>query len=444
MSSTDAGPAGDGADPGRRRRAMLVAAFGTVVEWYDFTLYLYLAPTLAIVFFGGDTNSLIWTFGVFAAAYLMRPVGALVFGQIGDRVGRRQSLIASAVLMSIAMLLTAALPGASSIGWVAGALMLLLRCLMGFSVGGEFSGILVYLLERSRDHNRGYVTSWACANSEIGALLAVGASSVLSVTLSPADLQSWGWRVAFVLGGVLAAIMLVLRHGLDESPVFERLRRDGKLPHTPVLDVLRTQRTAVLIAFAITSLSAVTYYLNITFVSTYLTDFVHTPTATALGLSTLAAVVVLVVTPFAGALSDRMGRRSLTIALAVLAAISTPLLFALLGTGANGLVVTGALLLAAPAAAVTSIAASAIPEQFVAAGRFSAMAIGYNTATAVFGGLSPLVATILIEVSGWKLAAAFYVTVIALLVLPVLWVMPETAGVRLHDTAEDRDAATRT
>ncbi len=423
---------------------MLVAAFGTVVEWYDFTLYLYLAPTLAIVFFGGDTNSLIWTFGVFAAAYLMRPVGALVFGQIGDRVGRRQSLIASAVLMSIAMLLTAALPGASSIGWVAGALMLLLRCLMGFSVGGEFSGILVYLLERSRDHNRGYVTSWACANSEIGALLAVGASSVLSVTLSPADLQSWGWRVAFVLGGVLAAIMLVLRHGLDESPVFERLRRDGKLPHTPVLDVLRTQRTAVLIAFAITSLSAVTYYLNITFVSTYLTDFVHTPTATALGLSTLAAVVVLVVTPFAGALSDRMGRRSLTIALAVLAAISTPLLFALLGTGANGLVVTGALLLAAPAAAVTSIAASAIPEQFVAAGRFSAMAIGYNTATAVFGGLSPLVATILIEVSGWKLAAAFYVTVIALLVLPVLWVMPETAGVRLHDTAEDRDAATRT
>src|SRR3954464_14956164 len=168
---------------GQSRRSMLVAAFGTVVEWYDFTLYLYLAPVLTRVFFGGSESSLLYTFGVFAAAYGIRPIGAMVFGNLGDKIGRKNSLVVSAVMMAVAMFLTACIPSRASIGLAAPILLFALRCVMGFSVGGEYTGILVYLLESAKRKHRGYATAWAAANSEIGTLLSVGISALLLATI---------------------------------------------------------------------------------------------------------------------------------------------------------------------------------------------------------------------------------------------------------------------
>jgi len=210
-------------------RSILVAALSTVVEWYDFTLYLYFATVLARVFFGGGETSLAITLGGFAVAYLMRPVGAVVFGHIADRHGRQPMLLLSMAVMSAAMLLTALLPTYALVGPAAAWLLFALRCVMGFSVGGEYTGVIAYLLEGSRPDRRGLIASLAAAASEVGALLAVGVAALtVSLTSEPA-LTSWGWRIPFLFGAALAGTVWFARRGLEESPDFERLRDAGAL-----------------------------------------------------------------------------------------------------------------------------------------------------------------------------------------------------------------------
>jgi MHS family proline/betaine transporter-like MFS transporter len=176
------------------RGSKAIAAFSTIVEWYYFTLYLYFATVLSRVFFGGGQQSLIATLAGFAIAYLMRPLGALFFGHIGDRHGRRHTLLLSVAVMTAAMLAIALLPTRAAIGPAAGWLLILLRCVMGFAVGGEYTGVVAYLLEGARDERRGLVTSFAAAASEVGALLAVGISALTVSVMSGAELDSWGWR----------------------------------------------------------------------------------------------------------------------------------------------------------------------------------------------------------------------------------------------------------
>lgn len=186
------------------RKSLAVAAFSTIVEWYDFTLFLYFATVLARLFYGGTGEALSFTLGSFALAYLMRPLGAVVFGHVGDRHGRRAMLLWSVALMTAAMLATALLPTKAEIGVAAGWLLFLLRCVMGFSVGGEYSGVVAYLLEGAKAERRGLVASLASAASEIGALLAVGVSALTVASMSEAELARWGWRIPFFVGAALA------------------------------------------------------------------------------------------------------------------------------------------------------------------------------------------------------------------------------------------------
>src|ERR1700710_2561384 len=211
-----------GSHLGISRGSIMVAAFSTVVEWYDFTLYLYLATVLSRVFFGGGQASLVTTLGGFAVAYLMRPLGAIAFGHIGDRFGRRRMMLLSVAIMTAAMLATGLLPTYAQIGSAAGWLLLLLRCVMCFSVGGEYTGVVAYLLEGARPGRRGLITSWASASSELGALLAVGVSALVVRSISTADVDAWGWRIPFWVGAALAASVWIARAAMQESPDFER------------------------------------------------------------------------------------------------------------------------------------------------------------------------------------------------------------------------------
>src|SRR3954467_1562933 len=202
-------------------RSMAIAAFSTVVEWYDFTLYLYFATVLSRVFYGGGAQSLLITLGGFAIAYLMRPLGAVFFGHIGDRFGRRHMLLISVAVMTAAMLATALLPTRAGIGAAAGWLLILLRCVMGFSVGGEYTGVVAYLLEGAPERRRGLIASSASAASEVGGLLAVGVSALTVACLSEADLQAWGWRIPFFFGAALAGSVWIAPSTMQESPEFE-------------------------------------------------------------------------------------------------------------------------------------------------------------------------------------------------------------------------------
>ncbi|MBT0666753.1 MFS transporter [Novosphingobium profundi] len=411
------------------RRSMVIAALSTMVEWYDFTLYLYFATVLARVFFAADGHSMTQTLGGFAIAYLLRPIGALVFGHLGDRFGRRVSMLGSMALMTAAMLATAVLPTYAQAGPVAGVLLVLLRCVMSFSVGGEYTGVVAYLLEGAHAHRRGLVASCASASSEIGALLAAGAAA-LTVWIMPSDaLVEWGWRIPFLFGGALAACVLFARAALSETPEFHAQKRSGTVPDRPIRHILSGHRAAIARGFAISALGSITYYVGITYVPAFLDATGTMPETQALSISTLAALTVILVTPLTGMLSDRIGRRPVLVALALVAIVVPSALFA--GMTANGPATwAGALVMAALGGAVSAVGAVTTAELFPGEGRLSGLALGATSATAIFGGLTPVIAHLLVTGTGWAGAPGAMISAVALCAIAVFVGIPETAPAR--------------
>ncbi|MET4727061.1 MHS family proline/betaine transporter-like MFS transporter [Lysobacter enzymogenes] len=409
------------------RRSMAIAAFSTVVEWYDFTLYLYFATTLSRVFFGTDSSSLLLTLGTFAVAYLMRPLGAVFFGQLGDRYGRRSMMLVSIGLMTTATLLTALLPTREDIGPWAGIALMGLRCVMGFAVGGEYTGVVAYLMEGAPAAKRGLVTSLAAAASEVGALLAVGAAALVVNLLPPSDLDAWGWRLPFLFGAAMALMVWIFRTAMQESPDFLRQQRERSVPRAPLAFVLKHHRAGIARGFAISALGSVTYYVGIAYVPTFVVSVNAASEAAALNLAVWAALVVILVTPVAGAASDRCGRRPVLLALCLGSALLPILLFDLMAGTSGASAWLGAAVLASVAGGVSAVGAVTTAEQFSGEGRLSGLALGATAATALFGGLTPVLAEYWVGLSGWPPLPGVMIAAVALAVLPVILRMPETA-----------------
>jgi len=409
------------------RASIAVAAFSTVVEWYDFTLYLYFATVLSRVFFGGGENALGTTLAAFAIAYLLRPLGGLVFGHIGDRFGRRRTMLLSVALMTMTMLGTSLLPTHAQLGATAGWLLFLLRSVMGFSVGGEYIAVVAYLLEGAPRTRRGLTTSLASASSEVGGLFAVFVSLLTVNSISSANLDSWGWRIPFLVGAALAGSVWVARTTMQESPDFERQKTSGTVPASPLLHVLMNHGAGILRAFAISALGSITYYVGITFVPTFLISTGKMGEGDSLRLSTAAAVAVILVTPFAGALSDWLGRKPVLIFLTLCSAVLPIALFNLMASGSPSYALLAAVILACVAGAVSAVGAITTGEQFPGEGRISGLALGATSATAIFGGLSPYVAQVVTQRTGWITAPGAMIAVVAVGILPILITLPETA-----------------
>ena len=409
---------------------MAVAAFSTIVEWYDFTLYLYFSTVLSRVFFGAGAGALGTALAGFVIAYLMRPLGAIVFGHVGDRHGRRRMMLMSVAMMSVAMLATALLPTRASAGPVAGWLLLLLRCVMGFSVGGEYTGVVAYLLEGSPPSRRGLITSSASAASEIGGLLAVGVSALTVSAMSAVALESWGWRIPFLVGAALAGSVWIARATMDESPDFVRQQANGTVPESPLRHTLVHSRWGVFRAFSISALGSITYYVGITYVPAFMTSAGKLSERMALWLATIAAVAVILITPLVGTLSDRFGRKPVLLILGFSSAVLPVSLFAMMASASPGQALVGAIALACVAGGVSAVGAVATAEQFVGEGRLTGLALGATGATALFGGLTPYLAQRLIETTGAAIAPGVMIAVVALCVLPVFLTMRETAPAR--------------
>lgn len=336
-------------------------------------------------------------------------------------------MLLSVALMTGAMLVTALLPTRSAIGPAAGWLLLLLRCVMGFSVGGEYTGVVAYLLEGSPERHRGLITSSASAASEIGALLAVGISALTVSLLSTQALDDWGWRIPFFVGAALAGSVWIARSTMHESPEFRRQQEEGTVPDVPLRHALSNHRAGIARGFSISALGSITYYVGITYVPAFLTSVGSLSEGEALWLATIAAVAVILVTPVVGALSDRIGRKPVLLGLCAGSALLPITMFSVMASGARSQALAGAVVLALLAGAVSAVGAVATAEQFPGEGRITGLALGATMATAIFGGLTPYAAQLLVERSGWATAPGIMIALVALGVLPVLLTLRETA-----------------
>jgi MHS family proline/betaine transporter-like MFS transporter len=420
------------------RVSLAIAAFSTIVEWYDFTLYLYLAPTLARVFFGESAHGLMITLGAFALAYLMRPLGAAFFGHGGDRWGRRRTMLWSMELMAIAMLITGLLPSSERLGAAAGVLLVLMRCVMAFSVGGEYNGVIAYLVEGAKPERRGFIGSLAAAASEVGGLLAVAVAAAVTASMDRDALDDWGWRIPFVVGALLAGGVWFARRSMAESPAFLRIQQSSETAGNPLRRALREDRRGILRAFAISALGSVTYYVGITYVPTFLSTASRIGEQAALSISTVAAVAVIAITPLVGLAVDAFGRRPVLVVLALFGIALPWASFALMTSSSIAIASVAAVLLALLAGGVSAVGAVASAEQFPTRTRLSGLALGNTSSTVVFGGLAPVVAQILLERTGWPSSPGILIAFTALAVLPVFVSMPETSPRRIDRALQDK------
>lgn len=425
------------AEPAELRRAVRGASVGNTVEWFDFAIYGFLATYVAKKFFpaGDDTAALLNTFAIFAAAFFMRPLGGFFFGPLGDRIGRQKVLALVILLMSGSTLAIGLVPSYDTIGVFAPLLLLLLRCLQGFSAGGEYGSGACFLAEYAPDRHRGFVVAFLVWSVVVGFLLGSVTVTLLEAVLSESAMDAYGWRIPFLLAGVLGGIGLYIRLKLGDTPEFEELRDSGEVSTSPLKDAVTTAWKPILQIAGLVVIHNVGFYLVYTFLPSYFTKTLGFSKTDAFISITVASVVGLVLILPMGALSDRVGRKPLLIAGAVGFAVLAYPLFLLLTSGSFAAAVAGHAGLAALEAVFVSTSLAAGAELFATKVRSSGYSIGYNTSVALFGGTAPYVATWLTDRTGNSLAPAYYVIVAAVISLATVLTMRETARrpLRLRD-----------
>jgi MHS family proline/betaine transporter-like MFS transporter len=412
------------------KKTILAGAIGNVLEWYDFALYGYFAPVLAGLFFPSEqpSVSLVSAFGVFAIGFLARPLGALLFGHLGDTVGRRDALAWSIMLMAIPTLLVGLLPTYEAIGMAAPVALSCCRFLQGLSVGGEFTGSVTFLVEHAPASQRGYIGSWAGFSAQLGALLGSGVGAAVASSLTQEALHQWGWRIPFLLGSLIALVGWYLRRRVPESPAFERMRRTGTLSASPLREVVSAQRAAVGQVIGLVLLHGVGFYLVYVYLTTHLVRISTVPLGTVLTINTLCMTLLAVLIPLTGSLSDRVGQRSLLILGAAGLAITSPPLFTWFTGDRVAPILIAQVLLTVLLSCYMGPFFAAVAALFPTRHRYTGLSIGYNVASAVFGGTAPLLATLLIEWTGHSLAPSFYLSLCALISLTVALTLRDQPG----------------
>ncbi|HLG47771.1 MAG TPA: MFS transporter [Reyranella sp.] len=398
-------------DVGTRRRAIVSSAVGNFVELYDFLIYGLFAAQIAANFFpkGNDTVALLQAFAIYGVGFFMRPIGAIVIGAYGDKHGRKNALVVTVGLMAAATALTGLIPSYGSIGMAAPLLLLLCRLVQGFSTGGEWGGSATFLVEFSPPGKRGLIGS--VQQFSVGLALIAGTltAAVLNGWLTKDQMVSWGWRIPFLIGFVLAPVGLYLRSRVAESPAFSRTVEKKQVAHNPFVEALTTHRLPVLAAFGLSAIGTVGNYTYNIYLPTMATTKLGIAGATAYTSATVAAVVLTIFTPVMGWASDKVGRKPiLLISSLAYGLLSYPAFVYLSGApdGSRLMIVQSisAFLLAMYAGPLCAILAELFPTKV----RFTALSIGYGMSVTLFGGFAPFIAAYLIDRTGNPVAPAFF------------------------------------
>jgi len=397
---------------GKLRRVVLASLIGTTIEWYDFFLY---GSAAALVFnkiffpeFDPLTGTLL-AFATYALGFFARPVGGIVFGHFGDRIGRKRLLMLSLILMGVATTLIGLLPTYAQAGIAAPAALILLRLVQGFAVGGEWGGAVLLVAEHGDAARRGFWASWPQAGVPAGNLLAAGVLALLAGNQSDADFLAWGWRVPFLLSAILVAIGWWIRHSVAETRAFEAAVEREAPPKLPAVDVLRERPRALLTGAGLRVGENVSYYIITTFSITYMTTAGKLTKAQALDAILIGAALHFVAIPLLGRLSDRIGRRPVYAFGALGLAAFGFLFFGLIGSGDFAKAVLGIVVALLLHGAMYGPQAAFITELFPTRYRYSGASIAYQLTSIVAGSLAPIVATLLYQRTHSWLPVAIYV-----------------------------------
>ncbi|MFE7432645.1 glycine betaine/L-proline transporter ProP [Streptomyces tendae] len=426
-------------DPALVRRAVKAAALGNAMEWFDFGVYSYIAVTLGKVFFpsGNPTAQLLSTFGAFAAAFLVRPLGGMVFGPLGDRVGRQKVLAVTMIMMAAGTFAIGLIPSYATIGVWAPVLLLAARLVQGFSTGGEYAGASTFIAEYAPDRRRGFLGSWLEFGTLAGYIGGAGLVTLMTALLSDGDLMSWGWRIPFLIAGPMGIVGLYLRMRLEETPAFaaEVAKAETARPKVPLREMVTGQWRALLLCVGLVLVFNVTDYMLLSYMPSYLTSELEYDETHGLLVVLGVMALMMVVQPFAGALTDRVGRRPVIAAgCAGFLLLSVPallliregsLLAVALGMGALGMLLV----------CFTASMPSALPALFPTRVRYGSLSIGFNVSVSLFGGTTPLVVTALIGATGDMMMPAYYMMAAAVVGGVAVWFMTESAGRPLPGSA---------
>jgi MFS transporter, MHS family, proline/betaine transporter len=400
--------------------------FGNVLEWYDFAIYAYMATLIAKKFFPADdeVTSLLSTFAAFGVGFVLRPLGGIVIGRLGDVKGRKAALLLTMALMAVGTVMIGLAPTYETIGLAAPAIVVLARLIQGFSAGGEWGTSTAFIVEWAPENRRGLYGSLQQCSVAGGLLLGSATAALVSTLLSNEAVEQRGWRIPFLLGGVIGPVGWYMRRHIEDTPAFERL---AAKPATT------SNASLVLKAFGFTVLWTVSYYIFLTYLPTFLQKHAHLSRAHALWSVSAGLLLLIVTCPLLGYLSDRVGRKPLLLAsCAAFVMLPYPILSFMLSDVSLVAIVGCQLLLALAIACFSGPGPAAISEIFPTQGRSTGMSIGYSLSVAVFGGFAPFIATWLIARTGNPVSPAFYVMTAALITFIVIARMEDRARVPLR------------
>ncbi len=409
-------------DHGAARRAVVAAAIGNVLEWYDFGVYVFFAGAIAKTFFPANnpTVSLLASFAVFGVGFLMRPLGGIIIGRYGDTHGRRAALTLTIMTMAFGTVVVGLLPGFDSIGIAAPVLLVVARLVQGFSAGGEWGGSTAFMAEWAPGGKRGWYASFQQASITLSLVLASGTGALFTSVLGPSAIAAWGWRIPFLLGIVLALVGRYLRRNVEETPVYRAADRNA--PREPGVF------NAAARAFGFTIHWTVAFYILLAYMPSFTAAHAGVGGAAALWSNTIGLILMTVLIPIFGTLSDRIGRKPLLLLSCGFFAILTLPAFMIIDSKPGlGVLILIQLVFDAAIALFSGAGPAAIVEMFPTMSRSSWMTPSYALAVAIFGGFAPFIATYLIHTTGSALSPAWYVIGAAIVSFIVIWRMPETA-----------------
>lgn len=421
------------------RRVAVSSFLGNFIEWFDYGSYSYFATIIAAVFFASEdpTVALISTFAVFAVSFVMRPIGALFWGSMGDKKGRKWALSVSIFLMSGATFLIGCLPTYAMIGIGAPLLLLVLRMVQGFSAAGEYAGAATFLAEYAPQEKRGLYCSIVPASTSVGLLVGSTLATLMTIFLPSDAVLMWGWRIPFLLAGPLGLVAHYIRTRLEDSPTYQAMQadfaaKDSGVQH-PVRDLCRNHLRALIVSFGACMLNAVGFYAVLTYLPTYLETAVGMPAESAQMATTISLVVYVAFVFLSGKISDRFGRKRMLITACVLFIVLTVPAFMLLNTADFFIVLAVELVMCFVLTINDGTLSSYLTETFPTDVRYTGFALSFNLANAIFGGTAAMISTALIAGTGSNLAPAWYMVAVSVVALVAMVLSHENSHKKLDE-----------